>query len=170
MDERTFIRSHFQDGKSYNSPGALNININRISEESSKGIITGIIIHVEAHSIDGQTDETRIEGVLGQIEKVKFNVEGKLYELDITSKQYYPAKVPFIYYTIEPEIIDDIFDANLVGTVHKNIEVTFSPFLIFCSKRINGRCVGILILCIKVFFDCFWICSNKVYAYHCISH
>lgn len=129
MDERDFIRSHFQDGKSYNSPGALNININRISEESSKGIITGIIIHVEAHSIDGQTDETRIDGVLSQIEKVKFNVEGKLYELDITSKQYYPAKVPFIYYTIEPEIIDDIFDANLVGTVHKNIEVTFSPFL-----------------------------------------
>lgn len=129
MDERAFIRSHFQDGKRYNTPGAINININRVSEDSNKGIITSIIIHVEAHSIDGQTDETRIDGVLEQIEKVKFNVEGKLYELDITSKQYYPAKVPFIYYTIEPEFIDDIFDANLVGTVHKNIEVTFSPFL-----------------------------------------
>lgn len=129
MDERDFIRSHFQDGKSYNTPGAINININPVTEGSSEGIITSIIIHVEAHSIDGQTDETRIDGVLEQIEKVKFNVEGKLYELDITSKQYYPAKVPFIYYTIEPEIIDDIYDANLVGTVHKNIEVTFSPFL-----------------------------------------
>ena len=126
MTEANFIALHFPGGQA-NFPGSLHLNVNQVGS-TSQGLISSMIITVNALSINGDTTNTYIENVLEQIESVKFNFNGQPYELVITSRAYYPASNPFFYYTIEPAYVPDFFDANL--TEPSNEQVTLTPYLL----------------------------------------
>ena len=56
MTESTFIALHTQTGSNIlNIPGRLHLNVNPVSENSSNGVIISAIVHVNAYSIDGNT-------------------------------------------------------------------------------------------------------------------
>jgi hypothetical protein len=128
MTESNFIALHFPTGQE-NIAGTLHLNVNQVGE-TQQGIISSIIIHVNAFSINGNENDkaTYIENVLEQIESVKFTSLGITYELIINSRSYYPAQNPFFYFTIEPAYIPDIFDANqFIASIE---DVTLTPYLL----------------------------------------
>jgi len=126
MTESNFIALHFPNGQE-NLPGTIHLNVNQVGT-SIQGLISSMIITVNAFSINGQTNNTYIEGVLEQIESVRFNFNGTDYELIINNRTYYPASNPFFYYTVEPAYVPDYFDANLL--IPSNQQITFTPYLI----------------------------------------
>ena len=125
MTETNFIALHFPNGP-INNPGTIHLNVNQVGS-TDQGIINSMIITVDAFSIDGQSNNTYIEGVLEQIESVKFTFDGILYDLNITSKTYYPAANPFFYFVIDPVFIPNINDADIYEP--SNEEITFTPYL-----------------------------------------
>jgi len=129
MTEAIFISLHFPTGQE-NFPGSLHLNVNPgpVVNGVTQGIITSMIITVNAFSINGQTNNTYIESVLEQIETVKFTFNNSSYELVITSRTYYPASNPFFYYTVEPAYVPDYNDA--AQYVETNLPITFTPYLL----------------------------------------
>ena len=125
MTEANFIAIHFPNGP-INYPGSIHLNVNQVGN-TQEGVISSMIITVDAFSINGQTNSTYIEGVLEQINSVKFTFDDQLYDLAIISKAYYPASNPFFYFTIEPAYIQNINDADQY--VPANVEITFTPYL-----------------------------------------
>jgi hypothetical protein len=128
MTEYNFIAMHYPSGQE-NQSGTLHLNINEVPG-TSQGIISSMIIHVNAFSIDGATDadSTYIESVLEQIETVGFRFNGIQYNLVIVSPTFYPAANPFFYYTVEPAYIPDIYDnAILEASIE---DITFTPYLL----------------------------------------
>lgn len=126
MTESNFISLHFPTGQ-INTPGSIHLNINQAGL-TTQGIITSIIITENALSLNNQTTNTDLGGVLGQIDTLKFTFDNIRYELIITSKTYYStASNPFFYYTVEPVSIANIFDADLYTPA--NEQITLSPFL-----------------------------------------
>lgn len=128
MTEAEFISIHFPNG-SENIPGSLHLNVTQVPN-SSQGLISSMIITTHAFSIDGQTTNTYIEGVLEQIETVSFVFAGETYELTVTSTAYYPASNPFFYYTVAPAYVSNYFDANVFVEGGVNTQVTFTPYLL----------------------------------------
>jgi len=127
MTESNFIALHFPTGQE-NIAGTLHLNVNQVGE-TQQGIISSMIIHVNAFSINGNENDaaTYIENVLEQIESVKFTF---LYELIITSRAYYPAADPFFYYTVEPAYVPDIFNASQFEIPTEPTTVTLTPYLL----------------------------------------
>jgi hypothetical protein len=128
MTEANFIALHFPQGQE-NIPGTIHLNVNPgpVVGDVTQGIITSMIITTNALSINGQDNNTYIEGVLEQIDSVKFMFNEQQYQLNIISRVYYPASNPFLYYVVEPVYIADIFDANQF--IPSETEVTFTPYL-----------------------------------------
>lgn len=132
MTESNFIALHTQIGSNpLNITGRLHLNVNPTSPNSATGIITSAIVHVDAHSIDGNTVNTSIESVLEQVETIEFTYVGNEYILNINSTTLYNATFPFYYFTIDPVYIDNIFDANVIGVDNPAliVNVTFTPYL-----------------------------------------
>ena len=132
MTESNFIALHTQIGSNpLNITGRLHLNVNPTSPNSATGIITSAIVHVDAHSIDGNTVNTSIESVLEQVETIEFTYVGNEYILNINSTTLYNATFPFYYFTIDPVYIDNIFDANVIGVDNPALitNVTFTPYL-----------------------------------------
>lgn len=132
MTESNFIALHTQIGSNpLNITGRLHLNVNPTSPNSATGIITSAIVHVDAHSIDGNTVNTSIESVLEQVETIEFTYVGNEYILNINSTTLYNATFPFYYFIIDPVYIDNIFDANVIGVDNPALitNVTFTPYL-----------------------------------------
>lgn len=132
MTESNFIALHTQIGSNpLNITGRLHLNVNPINPNSATGIITSAIVHVDAHSIDGNTINTSIESVLEQVETIEFTYVESEYILNINSTTLYNATFPFYYFTIDPIFIDNIFDANIIGVDNPALitNVTFTPYL-----------------------------------------
>jgi hypothetical protein len=129
MTEANFISLHFPTGQE-NFPGTLHLNVNPgpVVGGVTQGIITSMIITVNAFSINGQTNNTYIESVLEQIETVKFTFNNSSYELVITGITYYPASNPFFYYTVEPAYVPNYNDA--AQYVQATRPITFTPYLL----------------------------------------
>jgi hypothetical protein len=127
MTEYDFINIHFPTGPA-NIPGSLHLNVSPVGS-TGKGVITSVIITVNAYSLDNSTPGTDayIENVLQQIESINFTFDNEDYSLIITSRKYYPAQSPFYYYTVEPVNIPDYNDANQF--VEQIKEVTLTPYL-----------------------------------------
>ena len=132
MTESAFIALHTQVGNNpLNIVGRLHLNVNPVNETDSTGIIQSVIIHVDAHSINGSTEDTSIESVLEQVENIQFTYVGVEYNLNITSSTAYPATHPFYYFTIEPVYITNIFDAEVIGVDNPALisDITLTPYL-----------------------------------------
>lgn len=127
MTEANFIALHFPTGQE-NRPGTIHLNVNQVGN-TQQGVVTSMIITVNAFLINGENrnNSTYIEGVLEQIDSVKFIFNGQQYQLNIISKTYYPAANPFLYYVVEPVYIADINDANQFTP--SETQVTFTPYL-----------------------------------------
>ena len=126
MTEANFIALHFPAGQA-NIAGTIHLNVNE------PGIITSVIVHIDAFSINGNEIDTDIENVLEQITSIKFNFPtdlngNTLYELNILTRAYYPAQNPFFYYTLEPAFIPDINDATQYFVSLQ--QITLTPFLL----------------------------------------
>jgi hypothetical protein len=108
MTESTFIALHTQTGNNIlNIPGRLHLNVNPVNQNSSNGVIISAIVHVNAYSIDGNTQlgYTSIETALQQVEKIQFNFHGDEYVLNINTTTFYPTNHAFCYiYTIPSRI------------------------------------------------------------------
>ena len=132
MTESTFIALHTQTGSNIlNIPGRLHLNVNPVNQNSSNGVIISAIVHVNAYSIDGNTQlgYTSIETALQQVEKIQFSFHGDEYVLDINTTTFYSTNHAFYYFTIDPIYITNIFDST-IGTTGLSIEnVTFTPYL-----------------------------------------
>lgn len=128
MTESNFIALHFPAGQE-NIAGTLHLNVNQVGE-TQQGIISSLIIHVNAFSINGNENDTAtyIENVLEQIESVKFTFLGISYELIIISRAYYPAQNPFFYYTVEPAYVPNIFLAEQFTASVEDVVLT--PYLL----------------------------------------
>jgi len=133
MTESIFIALHANQGVNVlNIPGRLHLNVNPVDiNNSNEGIITSVIVHVVAESIDGSTNNSsgqlNIESVLEQVETIEFNFNENHYTLDIISTTFYPTGNPFFYFTIDPVYIEDIYDAAAYEASIEN--VTFTPYL-----------------------------------------
>ena len=126
MSPENFIALHFPSGQE-NIAGTLHLNVNQVGT-TSQGRIDGLIVHVDAFSINGNTIDTNIENVLEQIEMVSFTFLGIEYQLTIETVTYYPAQNPFFYYTVLPAFVPDIFNAQQFIASIEN--VSFTPFLL----------------------------------------
>lgn len=134
MTESIFIALHANQGVNVlNQMGRLHLNVNPVDiNNSTQGVVTGVVVHVNAQKIDGVTisnspDENSIEAVLEQVETIRFTFNETLYTLVIENTTFYSTVIPFFYFQIEPIYIDDIFDAN--AYVQSLEEVTFTPHL-----------------------------------------
>ena len=127
MTESTFIDLHFTSGE-LNKPHVIHLNVNEVENTTPRqGVIKSLIVSVDAFSINGQSDNTYIEGILEQIETVRFTFEEIVFSMNILSKTYYPARNPFFYFVIDPVYIPNIDDADIFESTIKDI--TFTPFL-----------------------------------------
>ena len=132
MTESTFIALHTQTGSNIlNIPGRLHLNVNPVNENSSNGVIVSAIVHVNAYSIDGNTEigYTSIETVLQQVENIQFTFHGDEYALDINTTTFYSTNHAFYYFTIDPIYITNIFAATIGDTGLSIENVTFTPYL-----------------------------------------
>jgi hypothetical protein len=124
MTESSFLALHFPNGPE-NQPGTLHLNVNPYGV--NQGVITSLIITADAFRIDGSIFNTYIENVLEQIETVKFTFNNIIYNLNITSKSFYPATNPFFYFTVEPAYIPNFLDGDQF--IVQTLQVTFTPYL-----------------------------------------
>jgi len=132
MTESIFIALHAEQGINYlNIPGRLHLNVNPAPGSAEQGIITGVVVHVEAKTINGSSNnengQLNIESVLEQVETIQFSFNGDPYTLNILTKSFYSSGNPFFYFSIEPVFIADIYNANSFEPSLEN--VTFTPYL-----------------------------------------
>lgn len=149
MTEEAFIFMHTSN--IVNATTRLSINITRVNNVQvsysdpnpvPRGKVTSLVLGQRAFSINDNEQNTDLNSVLEQVERVKFTFEigpgGENIQFDtpITNRAYYGPTVssgnPFFYFQITPFIIDNFEDPPYVTELYEYqlINITLTPYLL----------------------------------------
>jgi hypothetical protein len=148
MTEEAFIFMHTSN--IVNASTRLSINITQATSTqvsyldpnpAPKGRVTSLVLGQRAFSINEDQENTDLNSVLEQVERVKFTfeidgAEDIQFDTPITNRTYYGPTVssgnPFFYFQITPFLIENFKDPPYIVDLYEYqpINITLTPYLL----------------------------------------